>query len=114
VEVKQRTATGTEILQFAEKCASMNVHRAIAAILHPDQEDFYAEHLRQDAWRGHRVHLSMLHRTSDVVLAGLTWGAMPLQQALEAFPHNMAARLEELEASDAGLAAWSALFKARG
>jgi hypothetical protein len=111
VEVKQRPASDTELLQFAERCAQMNVHRAIAATLDPGQGPLYVDELRQEAWRRHGVHLSILEDASDLVHAALTWTSKPLSEALAELPQLMATRLEEVEVSDEGLAAWAALFK---
>lgn len=111
VEVKQRPANSTEILQFAERCAQKGVHRAIAATLDPDQTPLYVDELRQEAWRRHGVHLSILEDASDLVHAALTWTSKPLSEALAELPQLMASRLEEVEASAEGLAAWAALFK---
>ncbi len=111
VEVKQRPASNTEILQFAERCAQMGVHRAIAATLDPDQTPLYLDELRQEAWQRHGVHLSILEDASDLVHAALTWTSRPLSEALAELPQLMTSRLEEVEVSAEGLAAWAALFK---
>jgi hypothetical protein len=111
VEVKQRPATDTELLQFAERCAQMGVHRAIAATLDPNQAPLYVDELRQEAWRRHGVHLSILESAADLVHAALTWTPKPLSEALTKLPQLVATRLEEVEASAEGLAAWAALFK---
>jgi hypothetical protein len=111
VEVKQRPANGTEILQFAERCKLMNVHRAIAATLDPDQPPLYVDELRQQAWRRHGVHLSILEDATDLVYAAFTWTSRPLSMALAELPQLMATRLREVEVSAEGLAAWAALFK---
>lgn len=110
-EVKQRPASYTEILQFAERCAEMGVYRAIAAILDPGQTPLDADDLRQDAWRRHGVHLSILEGAGDLVHAALTWTSRPLSEALVELPQLMASRLEEIEVSAEGLAAWAALFR---
>jgi len=111
VEVKQRPASATEILQFAARCAQMKVHRAIAAVLSPEQVPLHVDELREEAWRRHGVHLSILEDASDLVHAALTWTSRPLSEALAKLPQLMASRLEELEVSAEGLAAWAALFK---
>jgi hypothetical protein len=111
VEVKQRPATATEILQFAERCSQMAVHRAIVAALDPDQDPLYLDELRQEAWRRHGVQLSILEGASDLVYAALTWTIKPLSEALAELPQLMASRLEEVEVSGEGLSAWAALFK---
>ena len=91
----------------------MGVHRAIAATLDPDQTPLYVDELRQEAWRRHRVHLSILEDASDLVHAALTWTSKQLSEALAELPQLMATRLEEVEVSPEGLAAWAALFKAK-
>lgn len=111
VEVKQRPASSTELLQFAERCREMGVHRAIAATLDPDQEPLYVDELRKDAWRRFDVHLSVLEDASAVIHSALTWTGRPLAEALEELPQLMASRLEEVEVSAEGLEAWAALFK---
>ena len=111
VEVKQRPASDTELLQFAERCGQMGVHRAIAATLDPDQSPLYVDELRQEAWRRHGVHLSILEDASDLVHAALTWTSKQLSEALADLPQLMATRLEEVEVSPEGLDAWAALFK---
>lgn len=112
VEVKQRPATESEIVQFAQRCLSMEVHRGMAALLHSDQQPVDIDELREEAWRRHGVHLLVLVGTTDLLHEAFTWTHMSLQQALERLPQLMALRLEELEASAEGQAAWAALFKA--
>lgn len=111
VEVKQRPALHTEIVQFTERCAQMGVHRAIAATLAPDQAPLDIDELRQDAWQRHNVHLSILEDPGQVLYGALTWSAKDLEAALTTFPQLMATRLAELEVSAEGQAAWAALFK---
>ena len=113
VEVKQRPASATEILQFAARCAEMKVHRAIAATLHPEQAPLDADELREESWRRMGVHLSVLEGASATLLSALTWTHRPLEDALQAFPQLMADRLEELEVSREGQARWKALFEER-
>jgi hypothetical protein len=112
VEVKQRSATDTEILQFVERCAQMGVHRAIAAMLDPDQPLLEVDYLREIAWQRHAVHLSILVGGAELLHDVLTWTGKPLPSALAEVPQLMATRLEELEASAEGQASWAALFKA--
>jgi hypothetical protein len=111
VEVKQRPATETEILQFVERCAQMGVHRAMAATLDPDQPILDVDDLREVAWQRHGVHLSVLIGAADLLFDALTWTAKPLRDALGELPTLMASRLEELETSAEGLTAWAGLFK---
>jgi hypothetical protein len=111
VEVKQRPATFTEILQFAERCAEMNVYRGIVATLDPEQIPIDIDELRQEAWRRHAVHLSILESTGDLVHAVLTWTTKSLSEAMAELPQLMASRLEEVEVSAEGLSTWAALFK---
>jgi hypothetical protein len=111
VEVKQRPASSTELLQFAGRCREMGVYRAIAAALDPDQEPLYVDELRKDAWRRFGVHLSVLEDASAVIYSALTWTGRPLAEARADLPQLMASRLEEIEVSAEGLAAWAALFK---
>lgn len=111
VEVKQRPASYTEILQFTERCAQMGVHRAIAATLSPDQEPLEIDDLRQEAWQRHVVHLSILEGAGQMLHGALTWSAKALEDALTAFPQLMATRLAELEVSAEGQDAWAAFFK---
>ena len=110
VEVKQRPATETEIIQFAERSAQMGVHRAIAALLDPGQEILHVDATCEEAWRRFDVHLSVLGDAAAVVHAALTWTSRPLDKALAELPQRMASRLEELEVSPEGLARWAALF----
>lgn len=111
VEVKQRPATESEIVQFAERCMQMGVHRAVAAILDPNQLPVEIDELREEAWRRHGVHLSILVGATDLLHVALTWTSKPLQEALADLPQRIASRLEELEVSAEGQAAWVALFK---
>jgi hypothetical protein len=111
VEVKQRPASFTEILQFAHRCAEMNVHRAIAATLDPEQTPLEVDELRQEAWRRHAVHLSIVEDASELVYTALTWTSRPLSEALAELPQLMASRLGDVEVSAEGLSAWAALFK---
>jgi hypothetical protein len=112
VEVKQRPATDTEILQFVERCAEMGVHRAIAATLDPDQPLVEVDELREDAWQRYNVHLSVLVGCAELLYDVFTWTVKRLDDALAELPQLMAARLDELEASSEGQAAWARLFKA--
>lgn len=111
VEVKQRPATETEIIQFAERSAEMGVHRALAATLHPDQGPLHGQALREEAWRRHGVHLSVLGDAGQVLDSALTWTSHSLEAALTTFPQLMAKRLKELEVSTEGQTRWAALFQ---
>lgn len=113
VEVKQRSASSTEILQFVERCAVMEVQRAIVAALHQAGEPLDEPTLQEDAWRHYGVHLSILQGTSALVRATLTWSSLSLEQARSSLPHRMAARLIEVEASEAAVKDWEGLFAGR-
>jgi hypothetical protein len=110
-EVKQRPASETEIIQLTERCQAMGVHRAMAALLAPETP-FHDDEVRQEAWRRHNVHLSLLEGSGAVLCSALTWTHRPLAEALTVFPQLMAARLQELEVRPESLEAWAALFKA--
>jgi hypothetical protein len=112
IEVKQRPATDTEILQFVERCAQMGVQRAMVALLDPDQDVLDVEEMREAAWQRHGVHLSVLVGATELLHDVLTWTAKPLAGALSELPQMMATRLDEMEVSAEGQAAWAALFKA--
>lgn len=112
VEVKQRPATETEILQFTERCAEMGVHRAIAATLDQLKVPLDEDRLQEDAWRQYGVHLSLLQGASPLVRAALTWTSLSLDRARSELPHRVAARLVEVEASQEALEEWVGLFRA--
>jgi hypothetical protein len=112
VEVKQRPATETEILQFVERCTNIGVQRAMAALLDPDQPLLEVEELCDVAWQRHGLHLSVFMGADELLGNVLTWTPKPLANALTELPQLMATRLDELEASAEGQAAWAALFKA--
>ncbi len=109
-EVKQRPATGTEILQLVERCAAVGIKRAMVATLHPEQPALPVDDLRREAWQRHGVHLSIFERADDVISNALTWTAVPLDEALTSLPQLIAQRLEELEVSREGMGEWAALF----
>ncbi len=110
VEVKQRSASETEIVQFTERCGEMGVYRALAAALHPDQEPLHVHALCEEAWRRHRVHLSVLEGGGNVLYSALTWTSRSLEEALDSFPRRMTKRLKDLEVSAKGQTRWAALF----
>jgi hypothetical protein len=112
-EVKQRPATGTEILQFVARCNDANISRAILAALHPDQPTLPVDELRRVAWHRYQVHLSVLEDAAEAIRAALTWTARPLDDALTTLPRLVAVRLQELEVSQSGLTDWAALFQNR-
>lgn len=112
VEVKQRPATESEIVQFVERCAQMGVQRAMAALLDPEQPLLEMEEVGEVAWQRHGVHLSVLMGAAELLYDALTWTAKPLAVALTELPQLMATRLDEMEASAEGQAEWAALFKA--
>jgi hypothetical protein len=111
-EVKQRAATETEILQFVERCAKMGVQRAMAALLDPNQPLVEAEEVCDVAWQRHGVHLSVFMGAAELLANALSWTPKPLASALTELPQLMAKRLDELETSAEGQAAWAAMFKA--
>jgi hypothetical protein len=111
VEVKQRPATETEILQFVERCAQMGVQRSVAVLLDPDQPLLHVDELSDMAWQRHGVHLSVLMGAIELLYDALTWTAKSLAAALTELPQLMATRLQAVEASAEGQAAWAALFK---
>lgn len=113
VEVKQRPASPTEVLQFVERCAVMGVQRAIVAALSQASAPLNEDELQEDAWRQYGVHLSILGDVGALVRAALTWTAKTLEEARAELPQRMVARLRDVEASPEALEAWAALFKAK-
>jgi len=111
VEVKQRPASDTEILQFVERCAQMGVRRAAAALLDPAQPELHLDADREESWRNQGVQLSVFETAGEVIEGALTWSRMSVEEVVEAFPQRMASRLEELEVSRRALAGWAAFFE---
>jgi SacI restriction endonuclease len=111
IEVKQRPATDTELLQFIERCAQKGIRRAVVVTLDPSQHPLPIDQLRLVAWQRYGVHLSVLEDASRLLQGALTWTSSPLEEALAVLPGLIAARLQELEVGADGVRTWAALFE---
>lgn len=110
VEVRQKPVTYIEALQFAESLRKQGVSTGLMTLLGRDQPRLDGYDLMVDADRMHGVLLTAVHDVRGLLTAAFTWSGRSLAPALNEFPRRMLVRLEEIDASRAGLQEWADLF----
>ena len=66
-EAKQRSASASEILQFAARCRAAGVSKAVFAAMDPSQGPLDVDGLRRLAWQEHGVHLSVVEGVENLL-----------------------------------------------
>jgi hypothetical protein len=110
-EVKERSASPGEILQFARNLQKAGIRRGLYALLDRRQGKLPVEQLNAEAWERHDVDLHILIGIDAVVDGALAWTGRSLDEAIPALVRAVAHRLEEKEAVR-GLEEWTAFLGA--
>ncbi len=107
-EVRQKVVSAEEAVIFASSLRGKAVPRGAVVTLHPAQPPLPREQIQTEAEQRHGVLLTVMNGVSEVLLGALSWSQGPLEVLLSEFPQRMLERLEELEVSREGIAAWVA------
>jgi len=110
VEVRQKTVSYVEALQFAESLRDGGVATGLMAMLDPAQPTLDKYRLLVAAEAHHGVSLGVAYRVQEVLMSAAVWGGRPLAVVLDEFPKRMLRRLEEIDTSRAGIEQWAGLF----
>jgi SacI restriction endonuclease len=111
VEVRQKTVSYVEAIQFAESLRKSGVAAGLLAMLDPGQHELDSYGLLVDAETLHGVALGAAYGVQDLLMAATIWSGKSLESVLTSFPSRMLARLEEIDASKDGLHWWGKLFE---
>ncbi len=111
VEVRQKTVSFEEALQFAESLKKGKVLKGLVAMLSPDQKRLDAGNLLTEAESRHGVVLGASYGVQDVLLDVSIWGGISLAEIGAMFPERMLRRLEEIETSENGIRDWVSRFE---
>jgi SacI restriction endonuclease len=109
-EVRQKPVSYFEALQFAESLQKASVATGLLVMLNPEQDKLDDYDLLADAENLHGVALSTSYRVQDLLMSAVIWCGKPHSAVLTGFPQQMLARLEEIDASRAGIKEWLKLF----
>jgi hypothetical protein len=110
VEVKQREASETDVLLFAQAIAEWRLAGGIFVALSDRQSRLNEDTIRRTAVGSYGVGIDILTGVAEVVSAVASWGLVSISDLLDWFPERMLKRLEELEVSVAAQQAWSSRF----
>lgn len=111
VEVKQRAATPTELLQFAERLRGLHI-RAVVAALDPHQPALDVIALSTRAWNDYGVVLEVITGTRGLLQEAFRWSSHNLEYCVQTFPRLFGERLAQLEVSPRTLEGWAELVRA--
>jgi SacI restriction endonuclease len=110
VEVRQKSVTYEEAMQFAGSLRAGNVATGLVAMLDPAQPGLDEYDLMVAAESEHGVFLTLAYGVYEVLGAATVWCGLSLVAVLEQFPRRMLERLDEIEASLESREDWSDLF----
>ncbi len=109
-EVKQRPATETEILLFAQRLQNAGVGRALVLAFAQGKAPLDSESLREKAARLYGIELALFLRPSQLLREAVRWAQSEVPVALDALPKRGLARLSEIEASQDRREGWANIF----
>jgi len=110
VEVRQKTVTFEEAIQFAASLRKGKVAKGLIAMLDPAQQRLDGADLLVESESQHGVVLAGSYGVQEVLLDVSIWGGVSLTEIGMRFPDRMLKRLEEIETSAEGIADWAARF----
>lgn len=110
-EVKQRPATESEILQFADNLQAAGIRRGLVALLDTRQPSIDPVKIAADAWERHGVQITLLRSVAEVLDTAVAWSPRTLDTCLQMFPTQMAQRLRELQARPETVSQWLLNFE---
>ncbi len=110
VEVKQRPATETEILLFAQRLQKTAVQRALVLAFAQAEAKLDLEALGRKAAELYGVELVVFLRPSELLREAIRWARRDLPASLDLLPTRGLARLTDIEASQARRRAWAEIF----
>jgi hypothetical protein len=106
VEVKERTATEGEVIQFASNLASVDVRRGLYVALAPAQQTMELERLESEAWTRHHVFIKVAVGVEALLRWSVALTPMPLADALTQLAVQLSERLRQKE-SVSGTMEWN-------
>lgn len=111
-EVKERSASPGEILQFARNLQDARLRRGLCVLLDPHQEVLRTDMLSAEAWERNNVDLHIFVGVDALVDGALAWTSRVLQDAIPVLVRAVAHRLEEKQAIR-GLEEWTSFLRAQ-
>ena len=112
-EVKQRPATETEILLFAQRLQKAGVGRALVLAFAQGKAPLDPESLREKAAGLYGIELAVFLKPSQLLREAVRWAQHEVPVALDALPKGGLSRLGEIEASQGRREAWAEMFAAQ-
>ena len=112
-EVKERSATEGEIMQFASNIAGAGIQRGLYAAMASTQSELAPEQLQQEIWKRHKVFVTVVVGTDSLVRWTLTLTRLQLPEALTNLAVRVAERLREKQ-SVSGRDEWNAFLLGLG
>lgn len=109
-EVKQKAASRSDILIWADSLRAAGLQRGHYVLLAPNQPDISASDVTYDVLCNHNILVSVFASAREFMLAAITWACVDVNGFLEEFPSRMAGRLQEAGVSPESLAQWASLF----
>jgi len=109
-EVKQKPASRTDILIWADSLRAAGLQRGHYVLLSPNQPDIDAPDLVYDVLRQHNILITIFASPRNFMLASISWANVVVDVFLSEFPTRMAVRLQEANVSPDSLIQWAQLF----
>ncbi len=108
-EVRGKPVPATEVQSFVKALRRKAISRGFVVVLDDRHSRLPGAELMEWAWTTHRVYLTIIESTSELLHAMLAWSSMAVEEALRTFPNKVAQRLDEIEASVTSQTEWSRL-----
>jgi hypothetical protein len=108
-EARQKPVSAADVRTFANAVAADGVPRALMVALDDSQPFLDPAELAREALAEEGVVLSIAQSIPELFAAACTWNTTALDRFAD-FPQLLLGRLQEIETSDAAIAAWTSRF----
>lgn len=112
-EVKQKAATRSDILIWADRLRIAGITRGHYVLLSPSQPNIDAPVITYDILCTHNILVTIFSSAREFILAAISWACTDVDGFLSEFPSRMAFRLQESGVSPESLDQWIKLFGAQ-
>lgn len=109
-EVKQKAATRSDVLIWADGLRTAGLTRGHYVLLSPSQPDIDAPGVTYDILCNHNILVTVFGSAREFMLAAISWACIDVDGFLGEFPSRMALRLQEAGVSPESLSQWASLF----
>lgn len=110
-EVRQKAVSGTDVLIFCQSLQRLNVRRGVVVMLDLAQEPLDGLALVRQAEERFSVTLTLLTGVDELLRTATSWSNQPVDETLVELVERMSERLQEIEATPAGVTEWQQLIK---